>query len=82
MSKKSNEGTLQELAARLFEQMDAITNADLEGEKLREEIQRTKMVVDIGKTIVATADVMVRARVAWDNKIADPKSSPKLLSQN
>ena len=84
MTKKNNprEGTLDELAARLFEQMDAVQNPDLEGDKLLEEIERTKCVVEIGKTIIATTDTIVKARVAWDNKIvsSDHENSPKLLA--
>lgn len=80
MSNQCKEGTLQELSARLFSQLDAITNDDLHGEALKEEIERTKQVVDIGKTIIATADIMIKARVAWDNKVIDQRDSPKLLA--
>lgn len=80
MTTKSKEGTLQELSARLFEQMDAVTNPDLEGEQLKAELERTKCVIELGKTIISTADVMVRARVAWDNKVVGDYEPPKLIS--
>lgn len=78
----SKEGTLQELSARLFEAMDSIQNPDLEGEKLKEEVERTKMAVEIAKTIVSVADTMVKARVAWDNKVVTlgHEKAPKLLA--
>lgn len=76
------EGTLQELSARLFEQMDAIQNPDLEGDALAAEIERSKVVIGISKNIVDVARVMVEARVAWDNKVTNigKEEAPKLLA--
>jgi hypothetical protein len=53
--------TLQALREMLFSQLEAITNPDLEGEKLDEEIERTKAVSNISGRIIDSAELELQA---------------------
>ncbi len=45
----------------LFRQLDQLTNGDLEGDKLEEEVKRSKAIVDITKTIVENNRTVLEA---------------------
>jgi len=51
--------SLQDLTKHLFDQIDRIRNA--EGEAMAQEIERSKAVADIGKTIISAASVQLDA---------------------
>lgn len=67
MNNKQN--TLLTLNNKLFEQLDRIGNADLDGEQLKTELERTDAVVSLSRTIISNADLMLKAAVARDEKL-------------
>ena len=50
---------LNSLNNKLFEQLDRLTNKNLSGDKLQEELERTDAIVDISRTIISNADLML-----------------------
>ncbi len=73
---------LNSLNNKLFEQLDRLTNNNLSGDKLREELERTDAIVDISRTIISNADLMLKAMVAKDEKLGSYAKLPALLDSN
>ena len=73
---------LNSLNNKLFEQLDRLTNKNLSGDKLREELDRTDAIVDISRTIISNADLMLKAMVAKDEKLGSYAKLPALLDSN
>lgn len=75
--------TLLDLNDRLFAQLDRISNPELSGEALKDELARTSAVIGIGKTIVDNGNLVLRAAVAPDEKLGSyPDALPKMLQVN
>lgn len=76
----ASDNTLQTLNDKLFAQLDRLDNRDLVGDSLKEELERTDAIIDIGKTIISNADLMLRAAVARDEKLGAYQGAlPKVL---
>ena len=73
---------LNSLNNKLFEQLDRLTNKNLSGDKLQEELERTDAIVDISRTIISNADLMLKAMVAKDEKLGSYAKLPVLLDGN
>lgn len=70
---------LVDLNDHLFAQLERLSDEDLSGDKLREEIDRSKAVSCIAKDIVQNASLVLQAQKAvWDRDV-DRESVPKLL---
>ena len=54
--------TLLDLNDRLFAQLDRISNPELSGEALKDELARTSAVIGIGKTIVDSYNEIILIR--------------------
>lgn len=74
---KSN--SLSELNDRLFEQLNAITNPDLEGDSLKQEIERTDAVISISRVIIDNANLCLKAHIAQDNRLGGDSTLPAML---
>ena len=73
---------LNSLNDKLFEQLDRLTNKNLSSDKLQEELERTDAIVDISRTIISNADLMLKAMVAKDEKLGSYAKLPALLDSN
>ena len=73
---------LNSLNNKLFEQLDRLTNKNLSGDKLQEELERTDAIVDISRTIISNADLRLKAMVAKDEKLGSYAKLPALLDGN
>ena len=73
---------LNSLNNKLFEQLDRLTNKNLSSDKLQEELERTDAIVDISRTIISNADLMLKAMVAKDEKLGSYAKLPALLDSN
>lgn len=63
----------------LFAQLQRLSNDDLKGEQLAEEINRSKAVTDIASTIIDNASLVLKAKIAQGESIAANKSLPRML---
>lgn len=59
--------TLGDLNTYLFEQLDRLSNDDLKGEALQEEITRAKAINDVATRIISNANVVLNAKKAVDD---------------
>ncbi len=59
--KTKTKHSLQDLNEYLFDELDALTNSDLEGEKLDAEIERSKAVVQVAGRIANNAAIQLKA---------------------
>lgn len=73
---------LNSLNDKLFEQLDRLTNNNLSDDKLQKELERTDAIVDISRTIISNADLMLKAMVAKDEKLGSYAKLPALLDSN
>ena len=71
--------TLGDLNNHLFMQLEKLSEDDLKGEELREEIIRTKAIGEIAKHIIDNANVVLQAQKLKNNTIDIDSKMPKML---
>ena len=73
---------LTDLNNHLFAQMERLGDENLTGDKLKQELERSKAVSSIAKDIVATGALTLRAQQAiWERQI-DVKNVPAMLQNS
>ena len=73
-------GNLSQLNAHLFSQLERLGNSKKSGDKLREEIDRSKAVALLAREVISNGRLALDAQLAFDNgKI---KASNDLLEVN
>lgn len=60
---------LTDLNNHLFAQLERLSDEDLKGDALKEEINRSKAVTGVSKEIVANARLALDAQIAVGNKV-------------
>ena len=76
--------TLGDLNNHLFAQLERLSDEDLKGEELKEEMARAKAVTGLASQIIANGQLVLKARALQleygeDNDGNDEKKLPKLL---
>lgn len=54
--------TLGDLNNHLFMQLERLNDEDLKGDKLTEEIERSKAITNVAKEIIANANIVLQAK--------------------
>ena len=71
--------TLGDLNLHLFAQLERLGDEDLKGEKLSEEIERSKAVASIAQQIIANGTLVLKSKELQIQYCKDEKSMPKML---
>lgn len=71
--------TLGDLNNHLFAQLERLTDEDLKGEELKQEIVRAKAAASIAKEIVETGRLVLDAKKFEDNKMDLNMETPRML---
>ncbi|MCC2483697.1 hypothetical protein LKM01_17885 [Bacillus pacificus] len=71
--------TLGDLNNHLFAQLERLGDEELVGEELEEEINRAKAVTDVAAQIIANGSLVLKAKVAYDDRLNADTNTPKML---
>lgn len=70
--------TLGDLNNHLFAEIERLSDEDLKGEELTEEIQRARSISSVSKNIIDNANLILQAQKFKDEKM-DASDLPRLL---
>jgi hypothetical protein len=76
--KEMARNSLYDLNDHLFERLERLTDDDVKGEELLEEIKRTDAVVKISSQILNNANLLLKAKIAAANA-PDPMKLPAMI---
>lgn len=71
--------TLNDLNNHLFAQLERLSDEELKGEELQEELNRSKAVSDVAKNIVSNGNLILQAHKFKDDRMDANNQLPELL---
>lgn len=71
--------TLGDLNNHLFAQLERLSDEELKGDDLKQEITRAKAVNDVASKVISNGNLILQAYKFTDNKMNADKELPKLL---
>lgn len=71
--------TLGDLNNHLFAQLERLSDEDLKGEQLQEEIQRAKTITAVSAQIINNGSLVLQAKKIQENSMNAESKIPKIL---
>lgn len=71
--------TLGDLNNHLFEQLERLNDEELTGERLQQEIGRSKAIATIAAQIIGNANTVLRAQELYTDELKGISDMPKML---
>jgi hypothetical protein len=71
--------TMLDLNNHLFAQLERLNDEDLAGEELKQEITRSQAITGVAREIIANGNLVLKARIAHDDKINPNTQFPGML---
>lgn len=71
--------SLGDLNEYLFDQLNALSNQDLEGDKLKEAILRSRAIDGVARNIIKSGRLVLDAKKFQDSKLDESVTIPKTL---
>lgn len=73
--------TLTDLNNHLFAQLERLSDEDLKGEELKEELQRSSAVSKVAQNIINNGSLVLQAQKFKDEKLDAESEIPKFLGE-
>ena len=70
---------LTDLNNHLFAQLERLSDEDLTMEELKKEIDQTAAITKVSEQILGTGNLVLRAKVAYDENIQRDAKKPEML---
>lgn len=71
--------TLGDLNNHLFAQLERLSDEDIKGEELKEEMERARAITGVSKQIIQNASTVLRAKQMQLDYSKEEKEMPKML---
>lgn len=71
--------TLGDLNNHLFAELERLSDEDLRGDKLIEEVTRAKSITSVSHQIISNAQIILEAEKFRDEKLDFDRAMPKML---
>lgn len=71
--------TLGDLNNHLFAEIERLSDEDLKGEELAEEISRARSISEVSSRIISNASIILQAEKFKDERFNADRSVPKML---
>lgn len=71
--------TLVDLNNHLFAELERLSDEELKGDALAEEIKRAQAVTGVAREIIANGNLVLKARIAYDDKTNPATQYPGML---
>lgn len=71
--------TLGDLNNHLFAQLERLGDEDLKGDKLKEEVIRSKSITDVANNIIKNGSLVLEAHHMMDDRMDADAKLPKML---
>lgn len=71
--------TLGDLNNHLFAQLERLSEEDLIGDELKEEIERSKSITAVANQIISNGTLVLKAQMVKDERTNIDKNIPKML---
>lgn len=72
---------MTDLNNHLFAQLERLSDEELAGEQLADEINRARAVTEVAREIIANGTLVLKARVAMDNSLSGGRLPKMLLEE-
>lgn len=73
------QNTLKHLNNHLFEQLERLNDSELDSDELTNEVQRSKAIQGIGKTIIDNGKLVLDAEKFSDDRMDADAKKPRML---
>lgn len=73
------QNTLGDLNNHLFAELERLSDEDLTGEKLKEEITRAEAITSVATEVIQNGSLVLKAKQLIDNKVDADMKLPKML---
>lgn len=71
--------TMLDLNNHLFAQLERLSDEDLAGDELKQEITRSQAITGVAREIIANGNLVLKARIASDDKMNPHTQFPGML---
>lgn len=73
------QNTLGDLNNHLFAELERLSDEDLKGDKLKEEITRAEAINSVATQVIQNGSLVLKAKQLIDNKVDADMKLPKML---